>query len=166
MAIGRTIEESFLKAVLSLESDRVGLDSGPATDDEIVRELREPTSERIFSIAEALRRGFAPEKIAALTDWDPFFIEKIRRLVRLESRLRGSRRTRVLFAEAKRYGFADESLAALTRTSEEGIRRGRPRAAYKMVDTCGGEFEARTPYFYRSEERRVGKEWRTWWGGG
>jgi len=152
MAIGRTFEESFLKAVRSLEIDRVGLDSGPATDDEIVRELREPTSERIFSIAEALRRGFAPEKIAALTDWDPFFIEKIRRLVRLESRLRGSRRTRVLLAEAKRSGFADESLAALTRTSEEGIRRGRPRAAYKMVDTCGGEFEARTPYFYSTYE--------------
>jgi len=152
MAIGRTFEESFLKAVRSLEIDRVGLDSGPATDDEIVRELREPTSERIFSIAEALRRGFAPEKIAALTDWDPFFIEKIRRLVRLESRLRGSRPTRVLLAEAKRSGFADESLAALTRTSEEGIRRGRPRAAYKMVDTCGGEFEARTPYFYSTYE--------------
>ncbi|HYR81773.1 MAG TPA: carbamoyl-phosphate synthase large subunit, partial [Thermoplasmata archaeon] len=61
MAIGRTFEESFLKAVRSLEIDRVGLDSGPATDDEIVRELSEPTSERIFSIAEALRRGFAPE---------------------------------------------------------------------------------------------------------
>src|SRR2546426_637009 len=57
MAIGRTFEESFLKAVRSLEVDRVGLDSGPATDDEIVRELKEPTSERIFSIAEALRRG-------------------------------------------------------------------------------------------------------------
>src|SRR5881409_585500 len=74
MAIGRTIEESFMKALRSLEVGKVGLDSGPATDDEIVRELKEPTSERIFSIAEALRRGFAPEKIAALTDWDPFFI--------------------------------------------------------------------------------------------
>src|SRR5947209_9830268 len=82
----------------------------------------------------------------------PFFIEKIRHLVRLESRLRGSRRTRALLAEAKRSGFADESLAALTRSSEEGIRRSRPRAAYKMVDTCGGEFEARTPYFYSTYE--------------
>src|SRR5439155_166318 len=97
-------------------------------------------------------RGFAPEKIAALTDWDPFFIEKVRHLVLLESRLRESRRTRVLLAEAKRSGFADESLAALTRNSEERIRRDRPRAAYKMVDTCGGEFEARTPYFYSTYE--------------
>src|SRR3989449_2706610 len=65
MAIGRTFEESFLKAVRSLEIDRVGLDSLPATDDEIVRELKEPTSERIFSIAEALRRGGAPPEKAA-----------------------------------------------------------------------------------------------------
>src|SRR3989454_2824006 len=125
MAIGRTFEESFLKAVRSLEIDRVGLDSGPATDDEIVRELREPTSERIFSIAEALRRGVAPQKIASLTAWDPFFIEKIPRLVRLGSRLRGSRPTRVLLAEAKRARLADESLPALTRTSEGGVPSGR-----------------------------------------
>src|SRR5438094_1944401 len=131
MAIGRTFEESFLKAVRSLEVDRVGLDSGPAADDETVRELKEPPRERIFSIAEALRRGFAPEKIASLTDWDPFFIEKIRRLVRLESRLRGSRPTRVLLAAAERSGFADESLAAVSRTSGAGIRRGRARAAYR-----------------------------------
>src|SRR5256712_187023 len=87
MAIGRTFEESLLKAVRSLEIDRVGLDSGPATDDQILQELREPTSERIFSIAEALRRGFAPEKIAEVTAWDLFFIEKIRHLVQLESSL-------------------------------------------------------------------------------
>ncbi len=152
MAIGRTFEESLLKAVRSLEIDRVGLDSAAATHDEIVRELQEPTAERLFSIAEAVRRGFAPEKIAALTAWDPFFIEKIRHLVRIESRLRGSRRGRAVLAEAKRFGFSDESLAVLTRTSEEAIRRTRPRVVYKMVDTCGGEFEARTPYFYSTYE--------------
>ncbi len=152
MAIGRTFEESLLKAVRSLEIDRVGLDSSPATDDQIFEELREPTSERIFSIAEALRRGFAPEKIAEVTAWDLFFIEKLRRLVQLESRVRESRRARGLLEEAKRAGFADESLAALTRSSEEAIRRSRPRVAYKMVDTCGGEFEARTPYFYSTYE--------------
>src|SRR5437867_766886 len=152
MAIGRTFEESFLKAVRSLEIDRVGLDSGPATDDEIVRELREPTSERIFSIAEALRRGFAPEKIAALTDWDPFFIEKIRRLVRMEAALRESPKDATRVSEAKRLGFADESIAALTGRSELAVRRARPRVVYKMVDTCGGEFEAETPYFYSTYE--------------
>src|SRR5207244_3665286 len=137
MAIGRTFEESLLKAVRSLEIDRVGLDSSPATDAQIF---------------EALRRGFAPEKIAEVTAWDLFFIEKLRRLVQLESRVRESRRARGLLEEAKRAGFADESLAALTRSSEEAIRRSRPRVAYKMVDTCGGEFEARTPYFYSTYE--------------
>src|SRR5438132_14179472 len=83
MAIGRTFEESFLKAVRSLEIDRVGLDSVPATDDEIVRELKEPTSERIFSIAEALRRGVAPQEIAAATERGPLFNRENRQLVRL-----------------------------------------------------------------------------------
>ena len=152
MAIGRTFEESLLKAVRSLEIDRVGLEAGPWSDDEIVRELQEPTDQRLFAIAEALRRGFAPEKIAVLTAWDPFFIEKIRHLVDLESRLRGSRRGRGLLAEAKRLGLSDESIASLTGVAEETIRRTRPRVAYKMVDTCGGEFEARTPYFYSTYE--------------
>src|SRR5207245_3932597 len=66
MAIGRTFEESLLKAVRSLEIDRVGLEAGPWSDDEIVRELQEPTDQRLFAIAEAIRRGFAPEKIAVL----------------------------------------------------------------------------------------------------
>src|SRR5438552_3432281 len=152
MAIGRTFEESLLKAVRSLEIDRVGLEAGPWSDDEIARELQEPTDQRLFAIAEALRRGSAPEKIAVLTAWDPFFIEKIRHLVDLESRLRGSRRDRDLLAEAKRLGLPDESIASLTGAAEETIRRMRPRVAYKMVDTCGGEFEARTPYFYSTYE--------------
>src|SRR5439155_16531376 len=139
MAIGRTFEESLLKAVRSLEIDRVGLDSSPATDDQILQELREPTSERIFSIAEALRRGFAPEKIAEVTAWDLFFIEKIRHLVQLELRVGESRRARGLLAEAKRAGFADESHATLTRSSVDVIRRCRSRVAYNVDDMCGFE---------------------------
>src|SRR5437870_9469769 len=95
MAIGRTFEESFLKAVRSLEIDRVGLDSLPATDDEIVRELKEPTSERIFSIAEALRRRIAPPKKPGLPDVDPYFIEKNRHPDRPAAGVSGSRLPRV-----------------------------------------------------------------------
>ena len=152
MAIGRTFEESLLKAVRSLEIDRVGLESNPWSDDELVRELREPTDERLFAIAEAVRRRLPTEKIASLTNWDPFFIEKIRHLVRIESGLRGSRASKPALAEAKRFGFADESISALTGVTEESVRRGRPRVVYKMVDTCGGEFEAETPYFYSTCE--------------
>src|SRR5437016_3334044 len=152
MAIGRTFEESLLKAVRSLEIDRIGLESNSWSEEELVRELREPTDERLFAIAEAVRRRLPTEKIATLTAWDPFFIEKIRHLVRIESVLRGSRVSKAVLAEAKRFGFADESLSALTGRTEESVRRGRPRVAYKMVDTCGGEFEAETPYFYSTYE--------------
>ncbi len=72
MAIGRTFEESLLKAVRSLEIDRVGLEPLPWTDDALLRELREPTDQRLFAIAEAFRRGIALGKVATLTDWDPF----------------------------------------------------------------------------------------------
>src|SRR5437773_2160542 len=152
MAIGRTFEESLLKAVRSLEIDRIGLESNSWSEEELVRELREPTDERLFAIAEAVRRRVPTEKIASLTEWDPFFIEKIRHLVRIESGVRGSRIGESVLAEAKRFGFADESLSALTDSTEESVRRGRPRVAYKMVDTCGGEFEAETPYFYSTYE--------------
>src|SRR5947199_9362057 len=70
----------------------------------------------------------------------------------MESGVRGSRIGKSVLAEAKRFGFADESLSALTDSTEESVRRGRPRVAYKMVDTCGGEFEAETPYFYSTYE--------------
>ena len=152
MAIGRTFEESLLKAVRSLEIDRVGLEPASWLDDGLVRELREPTDQRLFAVAEALRRHFPTEKIASLTDWDPFFIEKVRHLVQIESHLRSSRGAPDVLADAKRFGFADESIAALTGETEETIRRRRPRVAYKMVDTCGGEFEAATPYFYSTYE--------------
>jgi carbamoyl-phosphate synthase large subunit len=152
MAIGRTIEESLLKAVRSLEIDRVGLEPGSWSDDELVRELREPTDERLFAVAEAVRRDLPTEKIAGLTAWDPFFIEKVRHLVRIEARLRSPRPSRDLLSEAKRFGFSDESIADLGGGTEDSVRRKRPRVAYKMVDTCGGEFEARTPYFYSTYE--------------
>src|SRR5205809_8376 len=152
MAIGRTFEESFLKAIRSLEIDRVGLEPNPWSEDDLIRELREPTDARLFAIAEAVRRDLPTEKIASLTAWDPFFIEKIRRLVRMESALRESPKDAARVSEAKGLGFADESIAALTGLSELAVRRARPRVVYKMVDTCGGEFEAETPYFYSTYE--------------
>ncbi len=152
MAIGRTLEESLSKAVRSLEIGRVGLDRDPRTDEELREDLEHPTDRRLFAIAEALRRGWGIEKVAGFTAWDPFFVRKIRNLVELEERLRGPRPTRPLLAEAKRLGFSDAQLAALTGWTEDRVRRARPRVAYKMVDTCGGEFEAETPYFYSTYE--------------
>ena len=152
MAIGRTFEESLLKAVRSLEIGRVGLEPDPRPDEEILEDLEHPTDHRLFAIAEALRRGWSVDKVARLTAWDAFFLEKVRGLVVMEARLKEGRPTKSLLAEAKRLGFSDAHLARLTRLPEERVRSLRPRVAYKMVDTCGGEFEARTPYFYSTLE--------------
>ena len=152
MAIGRTLEESLSKAVRSLEIGTVGLGLGPHTDEELRDELEHPTDQRLFAIAEALRRGWAIEKIAALTAWDPFFLRKVWNLVEIEDRLRSEGRPKPLLAEAKRLGLSDRQIAALTGWSEARVRRARPSASYKMVDTCGGEFEADTPYFYSTYE--------------
>ena len=152
MAIGRTFEESLLKAVRSLEIGKVGLEPDPWTDAELEEDLRTPTDRRLFAIAEALRRGMTVREVASLTAWDPFFLEKIRGLVALETRLGSARPTKALLAEAKRRGFSDADLTRLTRIPEEELRGSRPRVSYKMVDTCGGEFEAETPYFYSTVE--------------
>ncbi len=152
MAIGRTLEESLSKAIRSLEVDRVGLERDPRPDEELRQDLEHPTDERLFAIAEALRRGWAVEKIADLTAWDPFFLRKIRRLVEVEERLSTPRPSKPLLAEAKRLGLPDARVSSLTGWTENRVRRSRPRAAYKMVDTCGGEFEAETPYFYSTYE--------------
>ncbi len=152
MAIGRTLEESLSKAVRSLEIGRVGLEPDPRTDEELREDLEHPTDRRLFAIAECLRRGWGIEKIADLTAWDPFFLRKVRNLVELEERLRSSRGSRSSLEEAKRLGFSDAQIAALVGWPESRVRTRRPRTAYKMVDTCGGEFEAATPYFYSTFE--------------
>ncbi len=152
MAIGRTLEESLSKAVRSLEIGRVGLEPDPRTDQELREDLEHPTDRRLFAIAECLRRGWGIEKIADLTAWDPFFLRKIRNLVELEGRLRSRNPTEALLAEAKRLGVSDAQIASLTGWPEARVRKARPAAAYKMVDTCGGEFEAETPYFYSTFE--------------
>ena len=152
MAIGRTFEESLLKAIRSLEIGQDGLDSEPGSDEAIRDVLRTPTDRRLFAIAEALRRGWSVDKVAELTAWDPFFLRKIWRIVDLEGRLRGSTPSAALVLEAKAAGFADAAIARLEGVSEEEVRRRRPEVSYKMVDTCGGEFEARTPYFYSTYE--------------
>lgn len=99
-----------------------------------------------------MRRGYAVEKIADITKWDPFFIRKMGNLVAMESRLKKGLIDRELVTEAKRMGFGDEYISLLTGKSEEAIRKITPRVTYKMVDTCGGEFEASTPYFYSTFE--------------
>jgi carbamoyl-phosphate synthase large subunit len=157
MAIGRCIEEALLKAVRSLEVDRVALEPEKWTTPELIAELVEPTDKRLYAIAEALRRGFQPATISDLTKWDVFWLHKLQNILSVEGRLRrehekGSALSERLLREAKRLGFSDEYIAVLREEPEEEVRKSRARAglrpAFKMVDTCAAEFEARTPYFY------------------
>ncbi len=153
MAIGRTIEESIMKAVRSLEIDKIDLEPEPWTDEELATELKKPTDKRLFAIAEAIRRGMAIEELANVTKWDAFFLNKIKNLVEMERNLRESSSLELkTLKRAKNMGFPDESIAILKKLPPEHVREGRKIAGiiptYKMVDTCAAEFAAETPYYY------------------
>ncbi|MDQ3814879.1 MAG: carbamoyl-phosphate synthase large subunit [Armatimonadota bacterium] len=162
MAIDRSFESALMKALRSLEIGVYGL-RGKGTsllsEMEIEEKLRVPTDERIFVIAEALRRGMMIEEIQQLTKIDRWFLHKIWRLVDMEQRLRGKTGdalTPDLLREAKKLGFNDHHLGELTGLPESQIRARRKALGlvpvYKMVDTCAGEFEAQTPYYYSCYE--------------
>ncbi len=155
MAIGRSIEESLLKAVRSLEIDRVGLEPDKWKDEELVQELSSATDMRLYMMAEALRRGFPIERICELTQWDHFFVRKIHNIIMAEAALQKNLSGQAL-DRAKRLGFGDEYIALLTGKEERTIRNLRTskgiKPVFKMVDTCAAEFEAATPYFYSTYE--------------
>ena len=178
MAIGRTFEEALQKALRSLEINCYGLGGDrkdrAVTREEIIHKLRHPNEERIFYIRYALQNGFSIEEIHELTGIDPWFIEKIKRIVDTEKTLRELAGRNSLFPttpypkklpqllpdelikKAKRLGFSDRQLAAIFGVSEREVRERRKRAGiravFKMVDTCAAEFEAKTPYYYSTYE--------------
>jgi carbamoyl-phosphate synthase large subunit len=166
MAIGRTFEESLLKAVRSLEigAHRLYLkDAQDLSDEALEMRLATPDDERLFLIAEAYRRGYTLQRIYDLTKIDWWFLHKLEGIVRFEERLRKEQLTPELLREAKRLGFADRSIADIRKegglgdfVTERDIRHYRMelgiRPVYKMVDTCAAEFEATTPYYYSTYE--------------
>ncbi|MDR5710188.1 MAG: carbamoyl-phosphate synthase large subunit [Armatimonadota bacterium] len=158
MAIGRTFTEALLKAARSVESTNRGL-WHPALarmDEEALWErVRTPCDERLWAVAELLRRGAGPEELAAASGIDPFFIWELERLVRMERRVERDRSTQTLWM-AKRMGLGDAEIARLQHRPEEEVRAQREEAGivpvYKLVDTCAGEFPAATPYYYSTYE--------------
>ena len=143
MAIGRCVEEAFKKAIRSLDTDVYSHTNG----NEIRMILSRPTDERFPTLFDAFRAGFTLTEIQNLTDIAPFFLEKIRNIVELETRLTaGPGRDDILLA--KIYGFTDTELEVLTGIGAAEIRNLSGDPAYKMVDTCAAEFPATTPYFY------------------
>ncbi len=166
MAIGRTFEESILKAIRSLEIGvhHLYLESTETLEAEVLeKRLIHPDDERIFLLAEAYRRGYTLEKLHDLTKIDWWFLNKIKKLIAFENELTHNDLSENLLTEAKKLGFADRSIAKIrdlakltTFTTEESIRKYRLelglKPVYKIVDTCAAEFEATTPYYYSSYE--------------
>jgi len=164
MAIGRTFKESVQKAIRSLEIDSYGFESRMEPDlerEQILERLRRPTPDRLWYLADALRRGVTVDEIYEVSKIDPWFLGQIHEVVLMEDELKrpssldgdeGSDRLRA----AKSFGFSDVRLGTLTGSSEDAIRNRRHslnlRPVFKRVDTCAAEFEAYTPYLYSTYE--------------
>ena len=159
MAMGRTFQESFQKALRGLETGVYGLDEVEADPDELERELGAPGSQRIWYVGQAFREGMTLEQVHALTRIDPWFLVQIEDIITTEKSLAG-RSLKGLGAaelrELKRKGFADRRLAKLLGTDETSVRLHRHsvgvRPVYKRVDTCAAEFSTSTAYLYSSYE--------------
>ena len=159
MAVGRTMEESLLKAIRGLEQGVIHLHMAKfddMTEDELMDAIRHATDERIYAMAELLRRGMDPMLLSSVTKIDLFFVEKIGNVVRYEKVLRENVGDLTVLREAKKMGISDRYIAKLwNMTEQEMFRLRRDNGilpVYKMIDSCGAEFEAYVPYFYSTYE--------------
>lgn len=155
MSICTNFEGALMKALRSLEQHVDSLRSYDFTalsKEELLQRLQIVDDQRIFVIAEALRKKISYEEIHAITMVDVWFIDKLAALVAMEDRLEKEPLSLPLLKEAKRMEFPDNVIAALTGKTQDEIKKMRYEngivAAYKMVDTCAAEFEAATPYYY------------------
>ncbi len=157
MAIGRTFKESLQKAIRSLETDSYGFEEKDVSIEEIRHKLKIPSAERLYYVAEALRKGLSVEEIHSLTYIDPWFLNNIKELIDLEEVIKREELTRELLFKAKSWGFSDRRIAQLKGLSEKEVMKRRKSfemfPVYKVVDTCAAEFEAYTPYLYSTYER-------------
>ncbi|MCQ2540127.1 MAG: carbamoyl-phosphate synthase large subunit [Acetatifactor sp.] len=160
MSVGRCVEESLLKAIRSLEVGVFHLHHHKfdEMDIEAMKQyIRVGTDDRIYAIAELLRRDVQEEEIAMITGIDRFFLDKLLNIVEMEKKLAGNVGDLQTLYEAKRLGFSDREIALLwNRTAREifDLRKKEKMApAYKMIDTCASEFESYIPYFYSTYEQ-------------
>lgn len=147
MAIGRTVEEAFKKALRSLDTD-MDTHTNPS---EIRMILSRPTDERFATLFDAFRSGFSIGEVAELTRISPFFLEKIRHIVELEKQMEASPSMEQVIL-AKQYGFGDGEIARVSGYSMDEIKAPGRATTYKIVDTCAAEFPAKTPYFYSTHD--------------
>lgn len=159
MGVGRTIEESLLKAIRSLEIGVNHLHMAKfdgQSQEELMEYIPKGTDDRIYAIAELLRQGCAPEKIAEATKIDIFFIRKLQNIILEENELREHVRDEAALYAAKKMGFSDAAIAKLWQMEEEEVFQMRQKAGivphYKMIDSCAAEFDSYIPYFYATYE--------------
>ncbi|WP_087725057.1 carbamoyl-phosphate synthase large subunit [Pandoraea sp. PE-S2T-3] len=159
MAIGRTFQESFQKAMRGLEVGVDGLDEKSTDRDEIVAEIGEPGPDRIWYVGDAFRLGMSLEEVYAETAIDPWFLAQLEAIIKKEKAL-GGRTLESLTTEELRFlkqsGFSDRRLAKLLGTDQTAVRKARiaqnVRPVYKRVDTCAAEFATNTAYMYSTYE--------------
>ncbi|MFN2644589.1 MAG: carbamoyl-phosphate synthase large subunit, partial [Burkholderiales bacterium] len=159
MAIGRTFQESFQKALRGLEIGVDGLNQRTRDRETLERELGEPGPERIWYVGDAFENGFTLEEVYRLTHIDPWFLDQIQQIVELEMELDDRRLEDIDAATLrllKRKGFSDRRLGYLFNTDERTVRAKRHklgiRPVYKRVDTCAAEFATKTAYMYSTYE--------------
>ncbi|CAL0332271.1 unnamed protein product [Lupinus luteus] len=162
MAVGRTFQESFQKAIRSLEYGYSGWGCGQVKEldqdwDQLKYNLRVPNPDRIHAVYAAMKKGMEIDEIFELSFIDKWYLQQLKELVDVENFLLShnlSDLTNVDFYEVKRRGFSDKQIAFATKSSEKEVRLRRislgVTPAYKRVDTCAAEFEANTPYMYSS----------------
>ena len=144
MAIGQSFEEALMKAVRGAEISADTFNMPPLTDAPLDTRLTEQNDRRLFTLFEALKNGYTVEKLHGITKIDEWFLYKLQGLAAFEKHLEADGLCDGDYIKAKRFGYTDE---AITRISGEKNLPSRP-CSYKMVDTCGAEFDAETPYFY------------------
>ena len=155
MAIGRTAEEAFQKAVRSLEIDQkdfYSLEAHRASDEDLENKLVKAQDDRLFYLAEACRRGYTMSDLHELTKINFYFLDIVKHIVDLEKTIAANPDDITVLKNAKKYGFSDHTIANLWHEKEDEVRNFRKDhklvPVYKMVDTCAGEFVSETPYFY------------------
>ena len=160
MSIGRTMEESLLKAIRSLETGVCHIHHKKFDTMEVEQMLdyiQRGTDDRLYAIAELMRRGVDAGIIYNRTKIDMFFLEKIKHIVEFEPVVKGAPNDMEVLADAKRMGFGDKFIGKLWGISEADVfhmrKAGGIMPVYKMIDSCAGEFEADVPYFYSTYEQ-------------
>ncbi len=158
MAIGNTFEQALLKGIRSLEIGQYSLQRKSSQErsiEELKKRVQIPDDERIFDLAEMLRRNYRVDKVCEITGMDPFFVNKIKNIVDMEETLKEftvDDLTEDFLRRYKEMGFSDKGMADFIKCSPQDIYKLRMKwninPVYKKVDTCAGEFEAVSPYYY------------------